>query len=84
MTAAVQAVGLAPVADEKNWKRTPLRSIRMEDDLWGALDAAATANGFDRSSLVRQLVRWYLGVPGAQLPPRPDGGPSPDARATGA
>lgn len=74
MTAAVQAVGLALVADETKWKRTPLRSIRMEDDLWRALDNAATANGFDRSSLVRQLVRWYLGVPDAQLPQRPRAG----------
>jgi len=83
MTAAVQAVGLASVADEANWKRTPLRSIRMEPELWSALDSAAKSGGYDRSSLVRQLVRWYLGVPGAQLPPRPDGGPSPDTHATG-
>lgn len=72
MTAAIQHVGLATVADETKWKRTPLRSIRMEDDLWSALDDAAKATGFDRSSLVRQIVRWYLGVPGAQLPQRPE------------
>lgn len=71
MTVAVQDVRLAPVADEAKWNRTPLRSIRMEGDLWGALDDAAKAAGYDRSSLVRQLVRWYLRVPGAQLPPRP-------------
>lgn len=71
MAVAVQDVPLATVADETKWKRTPLRSIRMEDELWRALEDAATANGTDRSSLVRQLVRWYLTVPGAQLPPRP-------------
>lgn len=72
MAVAIQDVVLAPVADETKWKRTPLRSIRMEDELWGALEDAANANGTDRSSLVRQLVRWYLSVPGAQLPPKPD------------
>lgn len=72
MTAAIQHVGLVTVADETKWKRTPLRSIRMEDDLWSALDDAAKSTGFDRSSLVRQIVRWYLGVPGAQLPQRPE------------
>ena len=36
MTAAVQAVVLASVADESKWKRTPLRSIRLEPDLWTA------------------------------------------------
>ncbi len=82
MPAAIQAVPLAPVADETKWNRTPLRSIRMEDELWAALDAAAKANGYDRSSLVRQLVRWYLAVPGAPLPPRPTS-PANDARATG-
>lgn len=78
MAAAVQDVLLVTVTDETKWKRTPLRSIRMEDDLWSGLDSAATDNGFDRSSLVRQLVRWYLGVPEAQLPQRPKA-PSPDS-----
>lgn len=67
----VQAVGSADVADEKKASNTPHRSIRLEKELWEPLDAAARANGLDRSGLIRQFVRWYLRVPGAKLPPRP-------------
>lgn len=71
MTAAIQPVGWDPVADESTWNRTPHRSIRLEQDLWDELNKAAKAAGYDRSALIRQLIRWYLGVPGAQLPTRP-------------
>lgn len=72
MTLAVQPVCFAPVADQTGWKKTPHRSIRLEQDLWDDLDVAAKTHGYDRSSLIRQFVRWYLRVPGAQLPPRPE------------
>ena len=72
MTLAVQPVCLEPVADETAWKKTPHRSVRMEDDLWKRLGPAAQANGYDRSGLIRQFVRWYLRVPGARLPQRPE------------
>lgn len=71
MTAAVQPVDSESVADESSWNRTPHRSIRLEQELWDQLGDAAKAFGYDRSSLIRQLIRWYLGVPGAKPPPRP-------------
>lgn len=47
----------------------PHRPIRIEDDLW---DAAGDAAGVrKRSALVRDLLRWWLRVPGAKLPERP-------------
>lgn len=49
------------------------RSIRMESSLWDQLANAATGLAYDRSALIRQLIRWWLGVPGAQLPQRPAG-----------
>ncbi|RZT87546.1 hypothetical protein EV383_4471 [Pseudonocardia sediminis] len=39
--------------------------------MWRDLGIAAQNVGMERSALIRQLVRWYVGVPGAQLPPRP-------------
>lgn len=40
-------------------------TISLTNHQWHAL-------GHDRSSVIRQLVRWYLTEPGAQLPQRPE------------
>lgn len=71
MTTAVQAVRCEAVADDSGNISKP-RTIRLEQNLWDALGPAALANGHDRSSVIRQLVRWYLSEPGAQLPQRPE------------
>jgi hypothetical protein len=71
---AVQPVSCLVVADESEWKVTKHRSIRLEDGLWGPLEPAARASGYDRSGVIRQFVRWYLRIPGAKLPQRPDPG----------
>jgi hypothetical protein len=68
MTTAIHPVASAGMADEGGNKP---RTIRMEQGLWDDLGPAALANGHDRSSLIKQFVRWYLSVPGAQLPQRP-------------
>ena len=48
---------------------TTHRPIRVEDSLWVALGTAA---GFrKRSALIRDLIRWWLRIPGAKLPERP-------------
>lgn len=73
MRSAVQAVEFDVVADDDSdakEQRVP-RTIRLEQSLWTRLGPAALANGHDRSGLIRQFVRWYLRVPGAQLPQRP-------------
>lgn len=49
-----------------------VRGVRLEQDLWDRLGPAGQANGLDRSGIIRQLVRWYLRVPGAKLPQRPE------------
>lgn len=51
---------------------TPFRRIRMDDDLWERLDdAARRANpDFNRSQVIRWLVRWYVGDVD-ELPQRP-------------
>lgn len=71
MTTAVHDVRCDLVADDSENISKP-RTIRLEQNLWDALGPAALANGHDRSSVIRQLVRWYLTEPGAQLPQRPE------------
>lgn len=72
LTPGVQPVDFVTMADETTWKKTPHRSVRLEQDLWDRLEPAAKTAGLDRSSLIRQFVRWYLREPGANLPQRPD------------
>jgi hypothetical protein len=52
--------------------KTPIKNIRVENDEWDAFGAACTAAGTDRSTVIRQLARWYARQPGATLPKRPD------------
>jgi len=58
---------------------TKLRQFRADDDLWDAFKAAvenAPDPEADMSSVIRQLLRWYVGRPGAKLPDRPAGDPA--------
>ena len=50
---------------------TKVRKVRVPDGRWERLDAAAGALRSDRSKLINQLLAWYLGEPGAELPGRP-------------
>lgn len=54
---------------------TTQRKIRIDDDLWGrfgdAVDRGPDPEA-DRSKVLRQLMRWYAGDPGAELPRRPE------------
>lgn len=54
-----------------NQPRTQHRSVRISDQDWGDLDAAAKSAGTDRGTLIKQFIRWYLLRPGAELPQRP-------------
>jgi hypothetical protein len=48
---------------------TTHRPIRVEDSLWDELGEAVGLR--KRSALVRDLIRWWLRIPGAKLPERP-------------
>ncbi len=48
-----------------------VRGLRIDDEDWADLGDVAEAMDLDRGWLLRQLVRWYLGRPGAEPPPRP-------------
>lgn len=55
-----------------NAPKTKHRSVRIDDDDWK--DLAAQAPGGDRSAVIKDLVRWYLKRPDADLPERPASG----------
>ncbi len=55
-----------------NQPATPNRAVRIDDETWADLGAAAEAAGTDRSTVLRELAQWWLRRPGAKMPPRPD------------
>jgi hypothetical protein len=50
--------------------KTPLRNLRVEDSLWDRFEEAATELGTDRSSWLRDAIRWCLREPGVRAPRR--------------
>jgi hypothetical protein len=52
-----------------NAPKTKHRSVRIEDQDWA--DLAERAPSGDRASVIKDLVRWYLRRPDAELPDRP-------------
>lgn len=51
-------------------RKTPQRTIAIEDELWDPLDPAARKVGYNRPAVIKQLIRWYLGK--GPLPQRPE------------
>ena len=39
---------------------TTLRNVRIDDERWDALGEAATAEGRDRSAVIRDMIDVYL------------------------
>ena len=54
-----------------NSPKTPTRPVRLDADDWEGLGEVSAAQGANRSSVIRDFVRWYLGRAGAELPERP-------------
>ncbi len=46
-------------------------TLRIREDLWAVFGEAATRAGVDRSTLLREFIRWYARQAGAKLPDRP-------------
>ncbi len=52
--------------------KTPHRGIRVEADLWDAFETAVQHQGEkDRSTVLREFIRWYVHDKGAKMPKRP-------------
>lgn len=51
-----------------NVEHTPRQTIRVDADLWRRFGELAQP---DRSTVLREYVRWYVGEKGATIPRRP-------------
>ncbi len=49
----------------------PQQTTRVSQEKWDRLSRAADAAGTDRSTVIRQLIDWYLRERGGVLPERP-------------
>lgn len=55
----------------KSGRGTARQTIRVDEDLWARFGGQAEAIGKDRSTLLREFMRWYVREPGARMPKRP-------------
>jgi len=44
----------------------------VDETLWETFDVATKAANADRSSVLRDFIRWYVHEPGTRMPKRPD------------
>lgn len=51
-------------------KGTAKRTIRVDADLWNRFATRAAKAGTDRTTALRDFIRWYVGEPAAELPRR--------------
>ncbi|WP_146620433.1 hypothetical protein [Streptomyces sp. Amel2xB2] len=58
------------MANAHKYKQRVVRGI--PDEEVDAFDAAAKQAASDRSRITRQLWAWFAGLPGAELPGRPN------------
>ena len=51
-----------------NQPKTPMHTIRIEDDLWRRFGVLAG----DRTATLREFIRWFMREPDARMPRRPE------------
>lgn len=51
--------------------KTPHRGLRVDDDLWETFGRATADMGVDRSTWLRDAIRWCVREPGVKMPKRP-------------
>lgn len=55
----------------KSGRGTARQTIRVDESLWERFAEATALVGLDRSSALREFVRWYVGDADAKMPRRP-------------
>jgi metal-responsive CopG/Arc/MetJ family transcriptional regulator len=60
-----------PAVTGRSGRGTARQTIRVDQDLWTRFDEAAKRLGVDRSTWLREAVRWCVGEPDAAPPRRP-------------
>lgn len=67
--------GWTPIPGRRTELRIRMIGFNASDELWGRFGDAVRRSPdpeADMSKVLRQLVRWFAGEPGAELPKRPD------------
>lgn len=57
-------------------KGTARQTVRIDEELWTKLGLTTETAGTDRSTVLREFVRWYVREEGAELPERPGEDPT--------
>jgi hypothetical protein len=52
----------------RSGRGTARQTIRIDEDLWNRFGQVAEP---DRSTVLREFIRWYVGEPGTKAPKRP-------------
>lgn len=47
------------------------KNVRVDNDLWERFGRATAKHDIDRSTALRQFIRWYVHDPDAMEPQRP-------------
>ncbi len=55
----------------RSGRGTARQTIRIDEALWRAFGEATEAGGEDRSTVLREFIRWYVREPSSRLPKRP-------------
>jgi hypothetical protein len=55
----------------RSGRGTPRQTIRIDEELWIRFGGLAATQGTDRSTLLRDFVRWYIRQPGSGSLRRP-------------
>lgn len=56
----------------KSGRGTARQTIRVDEDTWEKFGTRSQAAGTDRSTVLREFIRWYNREPGTRAPKRPD------------
>jgi hypothetical protein len=56
----------------RSGRGTARQTIRIDEATWERFGNASAAAGADRSAVLRDFIRWYVGEPGTALPERPE------------
>lgn len=59
------------VVTGRSGRGTARQTVRIGEESWEDLGEKAAAIELDRSAVIRALVDWFRGIPGAELPVRP-------------
>ncbi|HEY9473132.1 MAG TPA: hypothetical protein VIS06_04685 [Mycobacteriales bacterium] len=54
-----------------NAPKTPVQGFRLDRDLWDRFGEVTGNSGTDRTAVIRDFIRWYVGEPGVKRPTRP-------------